>query len=424
MNNNNYIPPFSLFIILTTKCNLNCYGCDMFCSIDQPNIFYIDINQLQQNLLILKKQQISLKNIILTGGEPLLHQDLIKICKLIRDIFLDLPIEIFTNGLLINRFNNQELQDLNQLQIGFSISLYPDPKFYNQIIKNIDFLKNNKCQINELEKSRPIFNKTTYQKLNIDYQNDLKIQQEKFKNCDNARDLYHHNNIFLYDNKIINCSTIIGFLNCGIAELPKHDYLLITDQISNEQIATLKQQPNFLCSHCEGGDKILWHKQADLNINNKLNIKDIFLYYYDTYKILQDDPYIFQILKNDAQFALSKKTLDDTSQWDILKTRFFGKKDICFIFKKTDTITPASIQLFKNYLLNQAKDTNFYLLCINLSTQQEEILYNFLKNMYQAQNNLNTYFIKNINLNQGVLYFLEHSYGATTLFKEYGKLYK
>lgn len=391
----------------------------MFCSVDQSNVFYSDINSLKKSLLILKEQQIFLKNIVLTGGEPLLHPNFLNICFLIREIFPDLQISIFTNGLLIKQLNKEELNFLKKINIEFSISLYPDLKIYQQVTEVINFLKKNNFVINELEKSRPIFSKTVC-KLNNKNKNNYLIQEEKFKECGGADDINHNNNIFLYDNKILNCSTIIGFLNCGITEIPQHDYVLVNKKITNESIWLLKKQPNFLCSYCEGGDKILWHKQFDLKINNNLDVKNIFLFYYDIYKILQDDSNVYKILTN-TQFNFGRKTINDINQWDVLNTRLIGQKDIGFIFQNKDNITIERIQKFKIKLLNKKNINNYniYIICINLSIEQETILYDNLKNMYLDTNNLNTYFIKENNLNKGILYFLQNSYCKITIFKKY-----
>ncbi|NPA97004.1 MAG: radical SAM protein [Crenarchaeota archaeon] len=89
--------PFSVSIFLTKCCNLSCKHCVYGCSSDRPKIFL----SLEDFKTILDKlANDGVMQIVLTGGEPLLHPNFANIVKLIHDY--GLSWRLITNGTLIN----------------------------------------------------------------------------------------------------------------------------------------------------------------------------------------------------------------------------------------------------------------------------------------------------------------------------------
>jgi radical SAM protein with 4Fe4S-binding SPASM domain len=96
INYSNDIFPIKVSIILTDKCNLNCIYCYGDYSIKKNKFFpYEKIEPIFQDL---KKN--GAKAIELTGGEPLLHPDFLKICNLGIKYFNE--ITILSNGVLFS----------------------------------------------------------------------------------------------------------------------------------------------------------------------------------------------------------------------------------------------------------------------------------------------------------------------------------
>lgn len=103
-----------LRIIVTNRCNLNCYYCH------KEGIIETAVNELKpQEVIYLSKlaYDIGIRKFKLLGGEPLLRKDLPDIVKGLRQLSEDIDISIITNGILarnviddyaevgVNRFN-------------------------------------------------------------------------------------------------------------------------------------------------------------------------------------------------------------------------------------------------------------------------------------------------------------------------------
>lgn len=117
---------FNLDIHITEHCNLNCKGCTHFSPIAEKE--FIDLEIMEKSLMKLSKYNKIFKAIQLLGGEPLLNPDIVKIIPLVRKIFPNSNIIIFTNGLLLNSIDRQ-LPDfwslVNEYNIGIKVTKYP-----------------------------------------------------------------------------------------------------------------------------------------------------------------------------------------------------------------------------------------------------------------------------------------------------------
>jgi MoaA/NifB/PqqE/SkfB family radical SAM enzyme len=74
------------------------------------------------------------QHIILFGGEPLLNQEIKEICQYIKNEFPEIQITIFTNGLLLDSWNEEDFLLMKKLNIHFLITMYP----IEQSIKNTE----------------------------------------------------------------------------------------------------------------------------------------------------------------------------------------------------------------------------------------------------------------------------------------------
>lgn len=107
------VKPNSIYIEITTDCNLRCAHCfGMFGDVEKIELPYKKIMDI-----IEEAYNLNVKNIILSGGEPVLHKDFIKICKKILSCKLNLVIA--TNGTIIN----DELLDLLEQYENISIQV-------------------------------------------------------------------------------------------------------------------------------------------------------------------------------------------------------------------------------------------------------------------------------------------------------------
>lgn len=144
-------PLDTVYLELTKRCNSNCIHCYASSpsfsknSINKNEIFTDDWKRV-----IDKLDEIGVINICFTGGEPFIHKDFIDILKYTNSKGLE--IGIFTNGTLINSYDNSILLELQPKFIA--VSLYSHiPKIYSKItgidkceivLNNLKELKSNK----------------------------------------------------------------------------------------------------------------------------------------------------------------------------------------------------------------------------------------------------------------------------------------
>lgn len=91
----------SIYICLTKRCNLKCKHCRLSCSSNETD--FLNTNQLKEMIDIISC--LKPKNIVLTGGEPLIRDDFAEIINYIRQKTQDVNLILSTNGTLINDHN-------------------------------------------------------------------------------------------------------------------------------------------------------------------------------------------------------------------------------------------------------------------------------------------------------------------------------
>ena len=143
----------SLFIYLTYKCSGNCN----FCFIDprlRNNSSNLSLNEIEDNIKFFSDKYL-LREIALTGGEPLLHKDIIKLLKLLGDKskyprlnFLIMASDIakcssskFSSEIINVLRSNQNIYSCFHVSLN---NFYPD---------NISFKKRKKAIINLSKKN-------------------------------------------------------------------------------------------------------------------------------------------------------------------------------------------------------------------------------------------------------------------------------
>ena len=399
---------YSLFIVLTSICNLNCYGCGAGCSQNNSFNYMVKTDELKNNLQTIKEKCPHLKQIVLTGGEPLLHPNFINICEMIRKLFPSIEIIIFTNGIGIINILNKEIENVKKLDLLFSISLYPKESILEKELENINFLQKNKIRTTGFfDKSRPYF-----------YNPGLDLSKkengkEHFNQCNKKDEDF----FILLDNKLFGCDNSILFFNKNIS-IKNDSYITCTELQSEEQLFKLKSTPCSMCNLCSykfnsGTGFTVWHTQNELknlNLNENSDIKEMFLTNYKAFQVLQDDDKrLFNALQYfPFEFGVMKRTPEDGYN-RLMKKYFFGEKDVFFYFTNQDNLSDQILNEVSKKLSNlkNKNDINFYFCCINLTQDQEELIYNYL---CPSKVLLNTYLIKSIDYLNGFQYFLEHKY--------------
>ena len=117
---------------IVDHCNLNCANCNHFAPL--ANNWFINLKDFEAQIQELKNNIPNVKRLILLGGEPTLHPDLLSICKIARNLYPDIPIEILSNGIFVTKILEQE-KDFKPLNISFRFCSYPGYTNYKDISK-------------------------------------------------------------------------------------------------------------------------------------------------------------------------------------------------------------------------------------------------------------------------------------------------
>lgn len=117
---------------LTNHCNLNCKGCAHFAPIAEP--WFADINKYKNDMEELSSKVV-VDELILFGGEPLLHPNISEFLVESRKILPNTKISVLTNGLLVLE-RISELKDVFvQNDILLDVTCYPIDVKYQFMLK-------------------------------------------------------------------------------------------------------------------------------------------------------------------------------------------------------------------------------------------------------------------------------------------------
>jgi MoaA/NifB/PqqE/SkfB family radical SAM enzyme len=118
---------FQLQIDLCSHCNLNCQMCCHFSPIAGESYLNIDVfSRDMKRIAYLSGNYIG--DIVLVGGEPLLHKDINKFIEISRKLFPCCRLVIITNGLLlinIENTNKEFWSICHENDVELTITVYP-----------------------------------------------------------------------------------------------------------------------------------------------------------------------------------------------------------------------------------------------------------------------------------------------------------
>lgn len=111
---------------LTDKCNLRCTYCMPADGLDWLTKQHVMTGNEIVRLVRIGVEKLGIRELRLTGGEPLVRADLVNIIRAIRTSHADLPISLTTNALGLEK-KAQALKDAGLTRINVSMdSLHPD----------------------------------------------------------------------------------------------------------------------------------------------------------------------------------------------------------------------------------------------------------------------------------------------------------
>jgi ABC-2 type transport system ATP-binding protein len=119
--------PVDISIPLTRHCNLNCAHCVAFAPlVKEP--WFLSREEFVKSIDLLIEKNMPPRRLTLTGGEPLLHPDLVEFLGLSREKLPDSEIVILTNGVLLEKMPEEFFLAVEKLSVVVRVSDYPLPK--------------------------------------------------------------------------------------------------------------------------------------------------------------------------------------------------------------------------------------------------------------------------------------------------------
>lgn len=218
---------------LVDHCNLRCKGCSHFSGLAPEqyksfNDFQVEMEQLSH---------IAKVGIIrLMGGEPLLHPQVIDFCELTRSLFPDTEVVLVSNGILLNRLSDEDINHLNNSDIELCISNYGLKLNWNQINKFQRYYFHGKTQMYNICLD-PNGHQDTY---------------TSFTNCDLVQGGWY----FFKDGRLYQCCIManIEFFNQHFDKNINIDLDDISIDIfthNENEILQFLRQPHQACRYCD-----------------------------------------------------------------------------------------------------------------------------------------------------------------------------
>lgn len=154
---------------ITRKCNLNCQHCITDCGLSQKDELTTD--EALQAVEVMAN--LGCKSLMITGGEPLVHTNLISILEKCQK--LDIDVQFLTNGIVLNQNLVKQLVGIVE---AVSVSLDGSRSEINDLVRGSGSFQKATSAIQLLTEYMPVYVYSTVSKANIgDIENIIEYSQ-------------------------------------------------------------------------------------------------------------------------------------------------------------------------------------------------------------------------------------------------------
>ena len=131
-----------LSVQVVDHCNLNCKGCSAYSPLAKE--WYADVVQIQKDLLELAKK-VQFGQIVLIGGETLLHPQLTELVQIVKRIYPKASVVITTNGILLPKMSDDFWKVCNEERVLIIVSVYPP--YQEKMSTYVELARKNKVSV-------------------------------------------------------------------------------------------------------------------------------------------------------------------------------------------------------------------------------------------------------------------------------------
>lgn len=227
---------------VTDICNRNCKSCSHLAPLaEKPN--FVSAEEFARVIKIMRKCVPDAHTVWLTGGEPTLHPEYLTLLEILREVFRDNYVGIYSNGITLSERESDEdfWRFTRDGGIVWAITAYDAPQSYFEKLFSYHNCLNNLAIV---QSGTRFFNLTTY---SVDKQ---PISTEKYERCG-----WERSKINIRGGKIYNCpsSEFADLFNVyfgGDLKITDKDCLVIDENLTRERIDKFKGPMPF-CGRCD-----------------------------------------------------------------------------------------------------------------------------------------------------------------------------
>lgn len=387
-----YIPPYDHYryksiyegimieIHLVNHCNLNCNSCNHFSPLAKP--WFITKESLQNSLQLIKDNIPNVKNLILLGGEPTLHPELLTLCRLTKEMMPEIEISVMSNGKNLTQVL-KDSAEYEQLGIHFAICDYPTHTNHDQVQELIE------KGIGDYVNTRILMSSSLVNSINT-----LEDPILNFYNCS-----HHMLPCFtVEEDKLFVCPFASHskhyFQKCKEQyPITKYDYLNIADIQGNiELLQDFIFTPKPICAYCRHASELREFKKSSKKVSEYCyTLPELYVNDYNLYESLMKPTqnYFRESFKNINSDYFRLEDNDPMASKKLIKRYVSGKIDIIIPYYN---LPFTQLKQLENTLLSQSiiDDCVIYLISDN-SPDEKEVFATF-----HNHSTLNCILLKNI----------------------------
>ncbi len=244
---------------ITDICNRNCVSCSHLAPLaKEPN--YVSKEEFTGVVKIMRRIVPDTHTFWITGGEPTLHPEYMSMLKIVREVFVDNYVGIYTNGTTLDKYETDDgfWSFTKQNEIVWAVTGYDKDRLYFE-----DMFERHGCLNNlvYLHDGKIFFRLTNYS-------GGQAVSDEKYRMCG-----WERSKINIRNGRIFNCPSS-EFADLFLAyfgrklEVGDCDFLTVDESLTRESLDKFRGPMPF-CSQCDIRSrykKIIGNKPSERNI--------------------------------------------------------------------------------------------------------------------------------------------------------------
>lgn len=250
-----------LDLMVAYSCNISCTGCISLSDFKRDGVASIaDISDWVKYWSELVQPRV----VVLFGGEPCLHPNLIEICKLVKTHWPNSIIRLITNGYLLDKFDSSSWFEFEPFEIQVSMHREDHRSIIDQAIKNILIKRTgwkttvNDNDVDHKQISWQVNQFTIYKSIFKDFVVPFKLIDGQIKPWMSSAEQAHKicgapNTPILYKGKLYKCPAVANTMD--LTQSNWFDYHPCDGTDTLDQFIAGINKPETVCGQCPSNNQ-------------------------------------------------------------------------------------------------------------------------------------------------------------------------